>query len=450
MKNLSLSLRLMILMLLVFVISSLISTSISMYQTRKSLIELFDTQLYYFAKRVSSSNIKLLLNSSSTNSLDNENHRIVEKYMSIEDDALTFSIFSTKGDMLYTDGEDSKDFILNSKVLKTNDGFYFEESDEFRIIWMLSSDKNFIVVVAQEKEYVNDLIFDTLEDLFNPWFFILPFLIITTIVLIRKELKPLNELSKELSLKNADDNSFLNENTTKELRPVIKALNSLFKKINMMIEKERRFTSNAAHELKTPLAALKIQTEVAKLSLEDKDSLLKSLDNIEIGVDRATRMVTQLLALSRVESIKDLENFSTINWVELINTTIKELKSKAEKKDISINFIYIKDYKSIKGEAFMLSLLLRNLLDNAINYNTQNTNIKIKLEKNSLSIEDDGKGVSPEVLKSIGERFIRPAGQKQVGSGLGFSIVKQIAKLHNLNITFENTSPKGFKITLFW
>eukprot|EP01022_Parablepharisma_sp_SALTPOND_P021036 TRINITY_DN39966_c0_g1_i1.p2 TRINITY_DN39966_c0_g1~~TRINITY_DN39966_c0_g1_i1.p2 ORF type:complete len:143 (-),score=4.09 TRINITY_DN39966_c0_g1_i1:7-405(-) len=98
----------------------------------------------------------------------------------------------------------------------------------------------------------------------------------------------------------------------------------------------------------------------------------------------------------------------------------------------------------------MLSLLLRNLLDNAINYNTQNTNIKIKLEKNSLSIEDDGKGVSPEVLKSIGERFIRPAGQKQIGSGLGFSIVKQIAKLHNLNISFENTSPKGFKITLFW
>jgi len=450
MDKLSLNLRLVIGILFVFMITSLISTSISMYQTRKSLIEMFDTQLYYFAKRVSNSNIKILLNSSSDEFIKKDEEKMIQKYMSIEDDALTFSIFSTKGDMLYTDEEDSKDFILNSMVLKTKDGLVFEENKEFRIIWMLSSDKKYVVVVAQEKEYVDDLIFDILEDQLYPWLFILPFLLLLTTLLIKKELKPLTKLSRDLRLKDAKDSSLLDENTTEELKPVIKALNSLFQKTNTMIEKERRFTSNAAHELKTPLSALKVQTEVAKLSLEDKDTLIKSLDNIEIGVDRATRMTNQLLALSRVESINDLENLSNIDFVKLINSIIKELEYKINQKDIDINFSFEDTYKTIKGEEFMLSLLLRNLLDNAIRYNKKGTCIKIYLKKNSLTIEDNGKGLDQKVLETIGERFIRPSGQKQTGSGLGFSIVQQIAKLHNIRTNYENITPNGFKITLFW
>jgi len=450
MDKFSLNLRLVSVVLVVFLLTSLISTSISMYQTRKSLIEMFDTQLYYFAKRVSSSNIEILLNSTSPQHLTKNGKRILKKHLSVEDDALTFSIFSTKGDMLYTDEEDSKDFLLNPMVLKTYDGLFFEENEEFRIIWIVSSDKKYIVVVAQEKEYVDDLIFDILEDQFYPWLLMLPFLLLFTTLLIRKELQPLNKLSNTLSLKDANDSSLLDEDTTKELKPVIKALNSLFQKTNTMLEKERRFTSNAAHELKTPLSALKVQTEVAKLSLEDKDTLLKSLNNIEIAIDRATRMTNQLLALSRVESINELENLSNVNFIKLINSIIKELEYTIKEKDIKINFLFEKNHKTLKGEEFMLSLLLRNILDNAIRYNKKGTSIQINLKKNSLTIEDNGKGLSPQVLENIGERFIRPAGQKQIGSGLGFSIVQQIAQLHNLDIHFQNSTPNGFRVTLVW
>ena len=370
--------------------------------------------------------------------------------MSVDDDALTFSIFSIKGDILYTDGEDSKYFSFNHSILNSNEGILFEENKKFRIIWMLSNDKKFVVVVAQEKEFINDLIFEILEDLIYPWLFILPFLVISMFILITKELKPLNKLSKTLYLKDANDNLTLDENTTKELKPVVIALNSLFSKIKNMIEKERRFTSNAAHELKTPLSALKIQTEVAKLSIDDKESLLKSLDNIEIGVNRATRLVEQLLALSRIESINEFDNLSLINWTEIINSNLKELEFKAKEKNISINFLYKNEIKSIKGEPVILSLLVRNLLDNAIKYNENNTNIKIELEKNHLIIQDNGKGINPLILKNIGERFVRPAGEKQIGSGLGFSIVQQIGKLHNLRLNFENIIPNGFKITIYW
>lgn len=449
MKNLSLRLRLSFILLSLFIITSLIATSISMYKTKESLTELFDTQLYYFAQRVSTSNIDILLDSSSSDFIKDES-KIVEKYMSVDDDALTFSIFSIKGDILYTDGEDSKYFSFNHLILNNNEGILFEENKKFRIIWMLSSDKKFVVVVAQEKEFINDLILDILEDLIYPWLFILPFLIISLLVLITKELKPLNKLSKTLSLKDANDNLTLDENTTKELKPVVKSLNSLFFKIKTMINKERRFISNAAHELKTPLAALKIQAEVAKLSIDDKESLLKSLDNIEIGVNRATRLIEQLLALSRIESINEFDNLSLINWTEIINSNLKELEFKAKEKNISINFLHKNEIKNIKGEPIILSLLVRNLLDNAIKYNENNTNIRIELEKNHLIIQDNGKGINPLILKNIGERFVRPAGEKQIGSGLGFSIVQQIGKLHNLRLNFENIIPNGFKITIYW
>ena len=449
MKNLSLRLRLSFILLSLFIITSLIATSISMYKTKESLTELFDTQLYYFAQRVSTSNIDILLDSSSSNFIKDES-KIVEKYMSVDDDALTFSIFSIKGDILYTDGEDSKYFSFNHLILNNNEGILFEENKKFRIIWMLSSDKKFVVVVAQEKEFINDLILDILEDLIYPWLFILPFLIISLLVLITKELKPLNKLSKTLYLKDANDNLTLDENTTKELKPVVKSLNSLFFKIKTMIDKERRFISNAAHELKTPLAALKIQAEVAKLSIDDKESLLKSLDNIEIGVNRATRLIEQLLALSRIESINEFDNLSLINWTEIINSNLKELEFKAKEKNISINFLHKNEIKNIKGEPIILSLLVRNLLDNAIKYNENNTNIRIELEKNHLIIQDNGKGINPLILKNIGERFVRPAGEKQIGSGLGFSIVQQIGKLHNLRLNFENIIPNGFKITIYW
>ena len=453
MKNFSLKLRLSIILLFLFAISSIIAISISMYQTKKTLVEVLDTQLYYFAKRVVNSNINTLINSSNLNyELNNINEDIAEKYMSIEDDSLTYAIYSLDGKIIYKDfsEENNDNFVFNNNILNTNDGLLFEENKEFKIVWMRSNDKKFIVMVAQEIDYLNDLIFDIIENLTYPWLFVLPFLVAITFILISKELKPLNKLSKTLSLKDANDNLTLDENTTKELKPVVKSLNSLFFKIKTMIDKERRFISNAAHELKTPLAALKIQAEVAKLSIDDKESLLKSLDNIEIGVNRATRLIEQLLALSRIESINEFDNLSLINWTEIINSNLKELEFKAKEKNISINFLHKNEIKNIKGEPIILSLLVRNLLDNAIKYNENNTNIRIELEKNHLIIQDNGKGINPLILKNIGERFVRPAGEKQIGSGLGFSIVQQIGKLHNLRLNFENIIPNGFKITIYW
>lgn len=444
MKNLSLKLRLAIFLILLFIFSTFISNFITIYQTKKTLIELFNTELLHFAQKLSNSNIELL------QSYPKRSFEDMEKYISVDDDAMTFAIFKTNGEIIYTDGEDSKYFKLNTEVLSNKTGIFFEEDKKFRTIWLLSIDKKFVIVVAQEKEFVDDLIFDIVKDMIYPWLLILLFLAILTIFLISKELKPLNLLSKNLALRKPNDSSFLDENTTKELKPITKALNSLFAKINKMIEKERRFISNSSHELKTPLAAIKVQTEVAKLSFDDKEELLKSLNNIDLGVNRSTRLIEQLLALSRLDSLNELQNITKINWIEVIKSSIKELDFKAKDKHIKIDFTYEENPKSIKGEPFILSLLFINLLDNAIKYNENGAKIEINLQKNQLFIQDNGKGIKDEILKNIGDRFLRPAGEKEIGSGLGFSIVIQIAKIHNLKLNFENTLLNGFKTTIFW
>ena len=163
MKNFSLKLRLSIILLFLFAISSIIAISISMYQTKKTLVEVLDTQLYYFAKRVVNSNINTLINSSNLNyELNNINEDIAEKYMSIEDDSLTYVIYSLDGKIIYKDfsEENNDNFVFNNNILNTNDGLLFEENKEFKIVWMRSNDKKFIVMVAQEIDYLNDLIFD--------------------------------------------------------------------------------------------------------------------------------------------------------------------------------------------------------------------------------------------------------------------------------------------------
>lgn len=444
MKSLSFKLRLAIFLILLFIFSTFISNFITIYQTKKTLVELFNTELLHFAQKLSNSNLEIIQNQPKR-SLDN-----MEKYIAVDDDAMTFAIFKISGEMVYTDGEDSKYFQLNTEVLASKKGVFFEEDKKFRTIWLLSSDKKFVIVVAQEKEFIDDLIFDIVEDMIYPWLFMLLFLAIFTIFLISKELKPLNLLSKNLASRNPNDSLLLDENTTKELRPIIKALNSLFTKINKMIEKERRFISNASHELKTPLAAIKVQTEVAKLSFDDKEELLRSLNNIDLGVDRATRVIEQLLVLSRLDSLSELENIVEIDWIETIYLSLKELEFKAKDKNIEIEFIYEEDPKAIQGEPFILSLLFINLLDNAIKYNKNGAKIEINLQRDQLFIKDNGKGIKDEILKNIGERFLRDSTQKQVGSGLGFSIIAQIAKIHHLKLKFENTLPNGFKTTISW
>ncbi len=450
MKKLSLRLRLIVTIFVTIIIAWAIATSITFYQTRESMRELFDTQLMLFSKRIAATNMEGL-SVTQTQRLPKVKSKSVKKHMSIEDDALSFAIFSMDGKMLLTDGQGSKNFQFNPMIVRTKGNAIITKDEKWRILWMLSADGQFVVAAGQEMEYVNDIVYDILKEQMLPWLIMLPLLMIGIAFMITLTLKPLKILARELQERKADDSEPIDKaRVPKEIHPFIDALNALFIRVNVMLTKERRFTANAAHELRTPLAALKVQAEVAQLADDDVPMRLNALNNLTIGIDRATRLLEQMLILSRLDSLSDLADIETIDWVKLVDSTVHDLSFSAANKHIQLECQQLFPPVPIQGQTAILSLLLRNLVDNAIRYTPEGGKIDIILDRKQLIIRDNGKGVSEEVLQRLGERFYRPPGQEQTGSGLGLSIVRQIADLHRLHIRFDNLTSGGFAVTSSW
>ena len=226
--------------------------------------------------------------------------------------------------------------------------------------------------------------------------------------------------------------------TPKEIQPLIEELNKLLLRLQQALEREKRFASDAAHELKTPLAALKTQAEVA-LTLEDEDSKEKALQNLVLGVDRSTHIVQQLLTLSRlVPETSSYVELLTIDLTKLAAEVLANLAPYALEKDIDIELDAPEHPIHINGNHTALGILLRNLVDNAIRYTPEKGKVKVVLEETdthiALMVQDSGPGIPKHLRARVFERFFRILGSKASGSGLGLSIVQQIATLHHATI----------------
>ena len=138
--------------------------------------------------------------------------------------------------------------------------------------------------------------------------------------------------------------------------------------------------------------------------------------------------------------MKELDNLQEIHWEQLIPSLIGELYFHAEKRQIDIQFEEDGIPPTKKGQPLLLSLMLRNLIDNAIRYCPEGSRIKVQLKKHKISVEDNGGGVEEADLAKLGQRFYRPAGQNEKGSGLGLSITHRIAELHHYRVRLKNTT----------
>jgi len=235
-----------------------------------------------------------------------------------------------------------------------------------------------------------------------------------------------------------------------EVRPVVDALNQLFARTQAMMARERRFTSDAAHELRSPLTALKVQTEVAQLSLDDPQAQAKALTQLHAGIDRASRLVEQLLTLSRLDSLESLDDVEPLNMADLLQSVVMDSYHPAQQAGIEIRLNILDPQVTRTGQQLLLSLLVRNLLDNAVRYSPRGSRVEVTLDTHSVIVRDNGPGIAPDALTRIGERFYRPPGQDQTGSGLGLSIVKRIAALHRMTVTLGNGQDGGFEARISW
>ena len=421
------------------------STLVAWWQVRHDVNKVFDAQQVLFAERLANSDLSTILLESSTTLNKNSQSALKKSY---DDDALAFAIFSKTGKLLFSDGRNGKDFIFNNKTGFHN-SYTYDDDDNWRIFWRTAANGELIIAVGQELDYREDLIEEMIFGQMWIWFASLPILIIVLGWLIHKELRPIKRLSQEVQTRKSGDVSLLNtEGLPAEILPLVKNLNQFFDRTSAMLQRERRFTSDAAHELRSPLAALRIQTEVAQLAGDDRELREQALLHLTQGIDRASQLIEQLLTLSKLDNLQELEELQPIDWEGIIQSLIAERYFVAEKRKITLAFEKESEPKQKQGQPILVSLMLRNLLDNAIKYCPEDTTVSVKMASSQIIVEDNGGGVEPEDLKKLGQRFYRPAGQNEKGSGLGLSIVMRIAELHGFKVRLENVIKEGQRIGL--
>lgn len=416
------------------------------WQTRHNINKLFDTQQMLFAKRLTTLNLEQRDNSTLT--LPKTKKMLRHHRGNQDDDALAFAVFSRDGKMLMNDGDNGRDFIFDYQRDGFVDGRLRGDDDRWRMVWLRTPDDRYVVVVGQEWEYRDDLSRGLVQTNLTPWLVALPVMLLLMLWLVTRELLPLKQIAHQLRQRAADDITPLTaRRIPQEVRPLVTELNQLFRRIGDMLLRERRFTSDAAHELRSPLAALKVQTEVAQLAHDDPVLRHHALNSLDTGIDRATRLVDQLLTLSRLDAGEDLEK-QAVRWQEIVQQAVVEQYPSAQAAGVELA-LDAPDIPVVRqGQPLLLAMLVRNLLDNAIRYSPEGSKVWLKLTPDSLQVCDSGPGVTPEALARIGERFYRPPGQQQSGSGLGLSIVHHIARLHGMRIKMENRKEGGFVVTV--
>lgn len=279
-----------------------------------------------------------------------------------------------------------------------------------------------------------------------------PFLGLLIWFVVGKALATLKNIAKEVSHRAATYLEPVDLSAVPtEIEPVIHELNSLFQRLQEAFEREKRFAADAAHELRTPLAALKTQAQVllhSQTFLHNQAPLLKLME----GVDRATHVIQQLLTLSRMLPQEGLQDPEDVNLTSVARETMALLVPSALERAIDLE-LKAPPSTMITGNSTMLGVLLRNLIDNAIRYSPPGSEVCIEIldepHKVTLHVIDNGPGIAPDLRERVFERFYRIIGTKAMGTGLGLGIVRQIGLLHHAKI--ELNTPKngqGLDVTI--
>ena len=269
---------------------------------------------------------------------------------------------------------------------------------------------------------------------------------------VQRGIRPLEVFRQQLARKADDDFSPIHPpDLPRELRPLIETLNSYLDRLGRLIDIRKRFLDNAAHQLRTPLTALKTQLALVQRNAEPEQSeaLLMAARQT---TDDAVRLTEQLLAMTRVEHAREMHSPHTVDLVDLARRVTQEHLMRAHQLGDDLGLEVQVAQCEVQGVDLLLHEALSNLIDNAIHHGPVGTHITVRVGEFWLEVEDDGPGIAPEHQAHVFERFYRAAPSGVNGSGLGLAIVKEIANQHGAVI--EVTSPvekgRGALIRMSW
>lgn len=354
---------------------------------------------------------------------------------------LTFQLWDEADNLLLKSRRDLPETPL---VPLSHEGFAQAtwNGKELRVFSLWNHPRTLNVQVAESIQTRLDLVQASMRNVLTPILVMIVPLLLILVLAVEYALRTLRRLSTELKRRTPEDLSPLQEHgVPREIRPILQALNGLFGRLHRALENERRFTADAAHELRTPLAAVKVQAQVA-LRSQQEDVRQRALDGIVKGIDRATHLVEQLLTMARLDPETELKR-EAIPLRSLVVEVVSWLAPEALAKGLDLTVKEGPDLK-VEGNRAMLEILVRNLVDNAIRYTPAQGYVHIQIEKRDghmeLVVEDNGPGFTAEQKQHVLGRFsrvIRPGGD---GSGLGLSIVERIAAIHKAQLSLEKGS----------
>jgi two-component system sensor histidine kinase TctE len=260
---------------------------------------------------------------------------------------------------------------------------------------------------------------------------------------LKRGFEPLEALRSAVARRRRDDLSPLDEAMAPgEIRPLIREVNLLIRRLTAMMEHQKRFVANAAHQLRTPFAGLRAQAELAKREEDVPPSIRIALEGICEGAGRCSRLVTQLLTLVRNEpAAREGIPMQTLDLHRIAKESAGQWVPEAMAKDVDLGYESGNVQLPVLGDEHALRDLIDNLLDNAIRYTPAGGHITLKAgyERGAwLRVEDDGPGIAPAERLRVFDRFYRVAGSGQTGSGLGLAIVLEVAEQHRAKVTIED------------
>ena len=378
-----------------------------------------------------------------------------------DSDAVYYQVLGTDGEYLSGEKGLPQPFEDEKPVpgeVRMRDDEFRGESIKVAYTWVkldVPDSKPALVQVAETMEKRSVLATEIVKGVMLPQFVILPLAVLLVWLALVQAIKPLNHLEERIRARSPDDLSPLDaEAVPLEVAPLVSSVNDLLMRLKDSVATQKRFLADAAHQLKTPLAGLRMQADLAQREGANAEDLKQSLRQIGRSSIRATHTVNQLLALARAESSGTAMSQQPCNLVRLTMEVVRDCVPRAMDKHIDVGYEGAEPDDgdvTMQGNPTLLKEMVRNLMDNAINYTPSNADkpgvITARVLKDPFSkvlvlqVEDSGSGIPAAERELVFQPFYRVLGTEADGSGLGLPIVVEIARQHQASVAVEDSRP---------
>ena len=322
-----------------------------------------------------------------------------------------------------------------------------------------AGDSAMLVQVAETLQKRARLANEIIKGVILPQFVILPLAVVLVWFALTRGIKPLSLLQQRIRRRDSSDLSAIDErDVPDEVAPLVRAINELLARLDQSIRTQKQFLADAAHQLKTPLAGLRMQAELAGREIDagasDAESLKNSLQQIARSSQRAAHMVNQLLAMARAEDREQALRKQDINLAAIVVETVRDFVPKAMEKRIDLGYEGPDGDAGepnvlLHGQPVLVREMVRNLVDNALQYTPSGGTVTARVVADPfgqgvvLQVEDNGPGIAEAERELVFQPFYRPADTVIEGSGLGLAIVREVAEQHGAEISVADALPRA-------